>query len=808
MQTRTRGIIASVCLLFVWAVWADDPALKVPSSNKVEVKLQEGGRFVGDLSSNVVRAEGGVKVISGDTTLHADRVEVNTKTKDFTAEGNVRIVQGAAFAWQGERVSGNFDTGSYHIDNRYFMTVKPWFLAAENTKQRVDQDDQKETRTITAESVKLSTCEHILEDKFFMPWNYRAGRVDYIISKTERVDNEGEKEEIVKRKIVLHNSVLQVFGVPVFYWPYLSMDPDSVPSVRFQQGTREDWGIWVKASKKFEIVENTLWFEPQIEHRHERGEAVRTDLNYTDPENRLAANLMLYWMKDRDPIHDYTAADGTEYNARYETRSLDRYRYQWHSSYAITENLAFRSQVDIQSDNDMIFEFFTKDFLINPEPPTYFDLSYLRDEFEASVNYRPQVNEFNSVVERLPEVRVDLPRQQLFDWPLYYQSENSLAQLRMNFREYDLARFNGSEDNSNYAAARFDSAHMFYLPFKLDWLNIMPRAGVRMTWYDRSSEQIVTADDINSMIAADDRRDSAGSTEPAIPYDAEGGHRTRWIAEYGMEMNFQAYNDWRDFESDFLNVDGLRHTVVPYVNYTFIPNPNEGTGHIYFFDEIDRIQNVNMLRIGLDQSLFGFRGLGPDRRVDPLLRMENYFDYYFDPDGNLPNAGEFGTVFEVTPNEWFANDYKILYEASDWRMDVFNTNVRFGKSNKLNLTLGYLFRNDYTQRYNYSFGSDLRRIFSSNVFPLSFTETESITGSVYIPIGSKNSLRGTATYDLLVNELATQRIEFLRRVGCWGVGVAWTQTGDVRGLELSIYLTAFPQRTRFGYQYDYDTGEE
>ena len=58
----------------------------------------------------------------------------------------------------------------------------------------------------------------------------------------------------------------------------------------------------------------------------------------------------------------------------------------------------------------------------------------------------------------------------------------------------------------------------------------------------------------------------------------------------------------------------------PFINYTYIPKPTEDRDHLYYFDDIDRIDEQNFMRFGVENRLQTRSGNG----VRNILAMENY----------------------------------------------------------------------------------------------------------------------------------------------------------------------------------------
>ena len=109
--------------------------------------------------------------------------------------------------------------------------------------------------------------------------------------------------------------------------------------------------------------------------------------------------------------------------------------------------------------------------------------------------------------------------------------------------------------------------------------DIDPRVSFRATSYSRTSRRKISQQDLADRIAADNP-DAPQNLFPVQDYDDAGGSRTRFAAEFGMEMKSKFYSDWQEFSLKGLNIDGLRHVVEPYLNYTFAPEPSEDRDHL------------------------------------------------------------------------------------------------------------------------------------------------------------------------------------------------------------------------------------
>ena len=113
-----------------------------------------------------------------------------------------------------------------------------------------------------------------------------------------------------------------------------------------------------------------------------------------------------------------------------------RYEVRTNNMTHLTNRLDFRMQIDLISDYEYLRDYYVTRFNSEYEPPTYASLEYQGDRFTASAYMTLRINDFYSTVDRLPELRLDFQRQELFA-NLYYQGEISLTPLFMRWRRFD-----------------------------------------------------------------------------------------------------------------------------------------------------------------------------------------------------------------------------------------------------------------------------------------------------------------------------------------------------------------------------------
>jgi lipopolysaccharide assembly outer membrane protein LptD (OstA) len=145
-----------------------------------------------DKTEDRIFASGNVEVQYKDIKLFADRVEVNTKTKDVFASGNVVLQSPPEEVVSAEKLFYNLESRQGRLDQAFGMVQPSIFYQAE-TVERTAADTYNLTRA------RLTSCTQPTPR-----WNFSCSRANF------------KKNDYVE----MWNSVFRIKKVPIFYWPY------------------------------------------------------------------------------------------------------------------------------------------------------------------------------------------------------------------------------------------------------------------------------------------------------------------------------------------------------------------------------------------------------------------------------------------------------------------------------------------------------------------------------------------------------------------------------------------------------------
>ena len=233
---------------------------------------------------------------------------------------------------------------------------------------------------------------------------------------------------------------------------------------------------------------------------------------------------------------------------------------------------------------------------------------------------------------------------------------------------------------------------------------------------------------------------------PVESFDPETGLvKFRYFIRCEVNVASTRYT-WQNVRSSWFGIDGLRHIFRPFVNYTYIGKPTESREHLYYFDDIDRIDKQNFIRIGMENRL---QTRERDRLVN-LIAMENYLDVHLEKEDGFGYMGNFGTVLELylMRNLWLTSqllvdtgDSPTVVAAGDdddnglkW-LNRWNISLTYEPIEDVKFRLGYDYINAYRARSAYSMGSTLTQIDAGSYFNnYNTTRSEDLTIGVSAPL--------------------------------------------------------------------------
>lgn len=642
--------------------------------------------------------------------------------------------------------------------------------------------------TITVENARFTTCEYIIDGHDHYAISAKRAVLQPPRANSGIFNYSADQGDL---SVWTVNSFIELWGVPVFWLPFLYKPPEEGAfGGRIEFGKDSDWGYYIRTSKTVQILDEPyLNANLHLDYYSERGLGYGINLDLLTPES--ATELFFYGISDQEPYNAWSNGHSSdaEWKKNNSRLAIPTYRYEFKLANLthLTPRLDFRAQIDLLSDYNFLDDYFTRRYNEELEPPTFIDLERQFDRLTASLYTTFRVNDFFTSVEHLPMFRLDFQRQELFGG-LYYQGETTLGYMEMKWRNFDRERIYGNlVENKDYSSLRFDTLHMFYYPLQFANLNFIPRAGFRLTAYSDSSKQKIDSDALNNMFLND--YVDGQPTVDVVNYDKKGGSRVRFAGEIGFELNTKFYRSWQNVKSEYLGLDGLRHVIVPYINYTFIPQTTQDPDRLYYFDDIDRIDEQHFVRLGLVNRLQTRR----DGRIYEWFSMENYWDYFFHTAEGFNHIGDFGTIVRFRPTENFTLTTELLldlgqsnsHDGKVWRGNreagrpglsskFFNrwyTHFSWKFAPGWRFYGGYTYSDSYKQRSPYSMGTTLTAVNATSLFYSSFDRGQYLSAGLEFPVLFDKKMNGYVqfSYDVDAALMENVSLGLSRRFHCWRV---------------------------------------
>ena len=744
-----RRLVFLFSALLSQAALAQTAADQSLSGQPIEIHATGGTSY----NNGIATARGNVAIHSGDTDIYGDSAEYNTETHDVRVFGNVRIYRGTE-VYLGD--SGTYNTETKKISADHLRTLNaPFFVGGDKISSIEENAKLVLNGTFTT------------HDSSQPDFRLRAGRVRIY---------EGDR-------VIMRDVTFYVGKVPIFYWPYVYQSLDDDFNFMVSPAYLSSWGPSLLGRVTFPITDN-IKATARLDFRGRRGLAAGLDpyIRYGKGNNSYA-RLRTYFLEDQNALLNRTSLPR-------EPIPTERYRVSLENRTEFAHDLYGTATINKLSDEFVLQDFFQSEFRVHPEPDNVVALTKLNSLYTLTAYTRFQVNSFFEATERLPEIALDLKRQPLFGSPIFYEGEASFANLWRDFP-------NGS-DFQDYHAHRLDTFHQLTYPNTyFGWLSVVPRVGARGTYYGetRNVDGTLFTPNPNPLIP-DFLIPLPSADMPLQP----GGDRLRTVLNAGVEASFKVSRTWEGAQSRALGLDGLRHIIQPFVNFSYVTGDKLNPAEILQFDRyqpstqlrpidfpqfntIDSIDNWTIARVG-------FRNRLQTRRDDITinwLELETYFDVNFDNPYNRAGYSNVYNNLRFSPLPWASFGVSSQVPLLADGFTEINTDIRIQPVAALQLNFGHRFLNE-------------------NPF---FANSSVYTLSAYYRLNDNWGIGAYERYEAMTGFFEEQRYSIYRDLTSWvaSLGGIIRNNGTVKeyGVLLTFTLKALP---KFSFDLNFDPGAQ
>ncbi len=589
-----------------------------------------------DRNSNKVIAKNNVVLRDGATQITCDYAEVATDSKKVFAKGHVVIFYNGKAVSRGSEIHYDFENQSGSFPEGRVVTI-PWIINGKEMNQ-------------------IQEGVHVVKDGKITTCDYEHPHYELRATKVTIKEND---------KLIAKNVVIYVLDKPVFWWPIFIFPlgkNDNLPfSISFGYNSRH--GYYAEASAGFGVTEH-ISGKAHLDFRSLRGAGGGLDLNYdfTDQEGSPkqlagAGVIKTYITQDkRAPRYSISETDTRT------TDSRTRGRATWIHRTDIDKHTNVILRYNRIADEYFLSDFFRQESHAEIEPQSFATLTKNTENFGLLVHNEKKMNDFESTVERLPQVQFDWRTQPFLGDKVFYESQASYNNLAIRFNR---------NDQLNKDVSRYDNYHEWSLP--LNWRNIKftPFVGARGTYYSREVE---------------DPQDALRAL-----FTTGADLRTHFYKTYDVATNKAG-----------IEINQLRHVIEPVAQYKQIKS-NVSDETLTNFDSIDRLDDTDILTVGVENRFQTKRVIdGRVQRVD-VVSLNTYLSYEANPDGHslgsqiYPPYEDGVTKSQFTvgsqeivlrPYNWLQSETRFDYDLGDMNMRIFNQDLLF-KKGRFKVVFGY-----------------------------------------------------------------------------------------------------------------------
>ncbi len=771
----------------------------------------EGMETAFDPTTGVATAKGDVYIKYEDTEIKASQAEYNTNTGDVMARGGVVVIK-AGEVYRGENIIYNVKTEELSANNLR-STIEPIFYDTDNFF------------TNTADLKRIDGGNSLFTTHDSQDPNYHVKAKTITIYPEDRV--------------VMKNVKVYVGDRAILWLPYFVQPLDDELGYFFQPGYTSQWGAFLLNQYGVMHGDHTL-AKYHLDLRSSRGVAIGADyysMKWKSMDNgyRIGnpnlGRLTLYYAYDTDAttgINDSVRPDSLVDENRYRIGFQHRIfipgpaESTWYLDFDITK----------LSDQFMLEDYFLNEFRMEPEPDSNIKLVKHDDRFTATLLARMQVNEFFHTDTRLPELAFDFTRSRILNTNFYYQGETSMGLYHDKLSDNERAILQSKIATQKTALQFFGSDGSFTQT--VDPLTGAPfpptptsQAGTTLSSNNSAfvraiPRQLLTRDEVEQdldLLQAELNENkffrlysyhevlypmSFGTNNfinfvprigggAAYYSDVEGGVKdigsdTRPIVHFGFDFSLKFSRVWDEVNNRSMGLDGLRHIIQPYVNYSFVdadeiedlpqidrltPSTRPRPIDLPMFTATDGIRSWNVARVGV-RNLFQTKR---DGGTHNYAGINTYVDVFMeDPEFDRDVSNLYNDLFWA-PLPWLSLtiDSQLPIGNSSYNFTEINSGITWMPTKRFSFTLGHQFLSDN---------------------PL-FVDSSLIYSRVYAKINENWGFSMNHIYEMDNSTLQYQSYSFHRDLASWTMGLGGLVrdngvNGNEYGLVLTFTLKDFP----------------
>ncbi len=613
-------------------------------------------------------------------------------------------------------------------------------------------------------------------------------------------------------RIVFKHLKVYAGDVPIFYLPYLSQPLDEEQGYTFTPGYRSNLGAFLLNQCGDTIGDHSI-IKYKADVYASRGVGLGADITsrkFKDSEN--FGKFKFYWINDTNPEEAGLASN--------EVRTgIDANRYRVNLQHRVylpgpaESNLYVDIDLNKLSDQYFYEDFFPWEFREDPQPDNVINIVKTHERGELSLLTRLELNDFYATDSRLPEIALDAVKQPVFNTGLFYSGNTSFGVLEDHIGSVDKAILETKIDKieallaADAAGTPLDEATTKDgKKVNLDTIgNGVVKKGEKFKISD--GNDILT----QLKVQADDSKFNRFHTYHELSYPTVvGGNFTvapkvgvgftnysnvsgpqplntsRAIVAAGLDTSFKVSKNYDDIQIPSLGIDGIRHIVQPYLNWSFVNTDDQGKGFrgidrlvqstqprpldVNNFTAIDSLNSWDIVRLGVSNRFQTKR----NGSTYNWLQTNTYVDGFIeDPEFNRSVSNLYNDI-DFQPLQWLRLNISSQVPLGNDGFTEVNTRVTFQPRKDLEFSIG-------------------NRILSNHPF---FDDSNLIDLRTYYRINDNWGVSAYERFEAEDSTLEMQQYSIHRDLNSWAMSlgaVVRDNRGETEyGLVFSLTLKDFP----------------
>jgi len=414
---------------------------------------QESGSSMGEVSviahyqeklEDRILATGNVEVHYKDIKLFADRIELNTETKDVFADGNVAI-HFPDEVINCERVQFNLDSSQGELKSVFGSIQESIYYEADSIKR-------KDANLYNFKKAKITSCAQAVPR-----WKFSCAQANF------------KRDDYIE----MWHSVLSIKKIPVFYFPYLRYPLDKERATGFlmpQLGYSGVKGLFYSQGFYLALKRN-MDASFNIDYYSARGVGGGLEYRYLFSSG-TGGDLKAYVFKfKKDPEEDEPMDNA--------------YIIRFNHNQPLPLNFSLFANVDYQSSFDFLKEFdnnFKRAVVSNRASVAYLSRAWSNFNFSARVSrfetYFAGSN-ISNIKKNLPSLSFNVSQMKIFS-PVYFSFSSNFERWQFGWdREYEAGTQRSSQS--------LNLKPVLTLPFTaIPWITLNSTFVAKFNYYFKS----------------------------------------------------------------------------------------------------------------------------------------------------------------------------------------------------------------------------------------------------------------------------------------------------------------------------------